>query len=102
MTSSENERDASPAASSVSVDSGPPPAEPGEWAQGELASGEPADADAARSVEDAIGQALAGLEETPELPVSEHVGRFEAVHSVLADALNRAESSLSGPSSGGG
>ncbi len=96
MTSSEHERDASPASSAPS-NPGPPPAE-----QGEPAPGASADADAARSVEDAIGQALSGLEETPDLPVAEHVARFEAVHSVLADALNRAESALSGSSGGGG
>ena len=65
-------------------------------------SDEQTDVDAARSVEDAIGRALSGLEETPELPVAEHVERFEAVHSVLADALNRAESLLSGSSGAGG
>ena len=89
---SEHERDASPAASSVPASPGAPPA----------GSDEQTDVDAARSVEDAIGRALSGLEKTPELPVAEHVERFEAVHSVLADALNRAESLLSGSSGAGG
>ena len=61
-------------------------------------SDEQADVDAARSVEDAIGRALSGLEETPELPVAEHVERLEAVHSVLPDPLHRAEGLLSGSS----
>lgn len=62
-----------------------------------------ADDDAqSRSIENSIGQALAGLDETSELPLAEHVERFETVHSVLADALNRAENSLSGSSGSGG
>jgi hypothetical protein len=44
---------------------------------------------------DAIEQALQDLEQLRELPVAEHVGRFEAVHAALADALAKADNFLS-------
>jgi hypothetical protein len=36
----------------------------------------------------AIETSLAGLDEIDALPVTEHVARFEAVHSALSDALS--------------
>lgn len=36
---------------------------------------------------DAIDAALAGLDELDELPVAEHVARFDEVHDTLARAL---------------
>ncbi|GDY33614.1 hypothetical protein [Gandjariella thermophila] len=35
-----------------------------------------------------IDDAVAGLEELAELPVAEHVARFDAVHAALAQALS--------------
>jgi hypothetical protein len=54
--------------------------------------------DPGRVAEQAIGEALAGLGGVRELPVSEHVERFEAVHAALTDALSKAENLLSGSS----
>ena len=45
-----------------------------------------------RSAEQAIDDALVGVRDLDALPVAEHVGRFEAVHSALTEALGRAES----------
>nr|WP_229680046.1 hypothetical protein [Saccharopolyspora subtropica] len=47
---------------------------------------------------DAIETALAELDDVRELPVSEHVERFEAVHAALTDALSKADNFLSGTS----
>ncbi|WP_295145937.1 MULTISPECIES: hypothetical protein [unclassified Saccharopolyspora] len=53
------------------------------------------------AAEQAISAALARLDEVRELPVAEHVERFEAVHSALSDALSKAENMHSGPTGGG-
>ncbi|GAA3360671.1 hypothetical protein [Saccharopolyspora gregorii] len=53
------------------------------------------------AAEHAIGEALARLDEVRELPVADHVQRFEAVHTALSDALSRAENMLSGSTGGG-
>ncbi|MFR9732219.1 hypothetical protein ACL03H_23585 [Saccharopolyspora sp. MS10] len=53
------------------------------------------------AAEEAIGDALARLDEVRELPVADHVERFEAVHSALSDALSAAENMLSGSTGGG-
>ncbi|WP_246868724.1 hypothetical protein [Saccharopolyspora sp. ASAGF58] len=47
---------------------------------------------------DAIAAAVAELDEVRELPVAEHVGRFEAVHAALTDALSKADNLLSATS----
>jgi hypothetical protein len=52
--------------------------------------------DEGRRTEQAVDEVLRELDDLQELPVAEHVERFEAVHSVLTDALNRAENLLSG------
>ncbi|WP_114452827.1 hypothetical protein [Halopolyspora algeriensis] len=51
--------------------------------------------------EQAIEQALARLDNLADIPVSEHVERFDAVHTALTEALSTAENMLSGPSSNG-
>ncbi|WP_323055170.1 hypothetical protein [Saccharopolyspora sp. NFXS83] len=53
------------------------------------------------AAEHAIGEALARLDEVRELPVADHVERFEAVHTALSDALSKAENMLSGSTGGG-
>lgn len=53
------------------------------------------------SAEQTIERALARLDNLADLPVSEHVARFDAVHTALTDALNKAENLLSGPSGNG-
>lgn len=53
------------------------------------------------SSEQAIIAALSGLDGMRQLPVSEHVQRFEAVHTALTDALSQADN-LSPTSSGYG
>ncbi|WP_243794105.1 hypothetical protein [Saccharopolyspora gloriosae] len=53
------------------------------------------------AAEQAIGEALARLDEVRELPVADHVERFEAVHAALSDALSKAENMLSGSTGGG-
>jgi hypothetical protein len=53
------------------------------------------------AAEVAISSALASLDDLRELPVSEHVERFEAVHSALIDALNSAEGARSASSDHG-
>ena len=58
-------------------------------------------ADDGRAAEEAISNALAGLDGLSELPVAEHVERFESVHTALTDALSRAENLLSGSSGHG-
>lgn len=58
--------------------------------------------DEGQLTEQAVTEVLAGLEGMHELPVSEHVERFEAVHTVLTDALNKAENLLSGSTGNGG
>ncbi|GAA4615023.1 hypothetical protein [Saccharopolyspora hordei] len=45
---------------------------------------------------DAIAEAVAGLDDVQELPVAEHVERFEAVHAALTDALSKADHLSSG------
>lgn len=52
--------------------------------------------DVAEVAERSIADALAGLDGLDEVPVADHVSRFEAVHTALTDALNRAEGLLSG------
>lgn len=49
---------------------------------------------------DAVGSAVAGLEGLSELPVREHVQRFENVHTALTDALSQAENLLGGSGHG--
>ena len=55
-----------------------------------------AEPDEGERTEQAVDEVLRKLDDLQELPVAEHVERFEAVHSVLTDALNRAENLLSG------
>ena len=55
-----------------------------------------------QDAEQAVVEALAGLSGLDELPVSEHVSRFDAVHTALTDALSKAENLLSGSSSEAG
>ncbi|MBO0840887.1 MAG: hypothetical protein J2O49_08715 [Sciscionella sp.] len=57
--------------------------------QNEQPSAKPGDpADAARhGQQQAIDASLAGLDELAELPIAEHVGRFDAVHGALTNAL---------------
>ncbi|WP_019854212.1 hypothetical protein [Actinopolyspora mortivallis] len=64
---------------------------------------EPADAttEGVRAAEANVRQRMRGLDELDELPVSEHVARFEAVHEALTHALNRADELLSGASGSG-
>ncbi|GAA2789411.1 hypothetical protein [Saccharopolyspora taberi] len=57
--------------------------------------------DDGQAVVDAIGTALSGLDDLPELPVPEHVERFEAVHTALTNALSKADNLLSGTSGNG-
>ncbi|MDR7300311.1 hypothetical protein [Haloactinomyces albus] len=57
--------------------------------------------DEGRSTERAIEEALARLGNLAELPVSEHVERFDAVHTALTEALGKAENLLSGSSGNG-
>jgi hypothetical protein len=66
------------------------------------AMAKPTGADEEQASVQAISEALASLDDVRELPVSEHVERFEAVHSALTDALNRAENLLSGSNGNGG
>lgn len=54
-----------------------------------------------RAAEQAIDEALAGLTGLHELPVSEHVQRFDSVHTALTDALSKAENLLSGSTGAG-
>lgn len=54
------------------------------------------------AAERAVTEALAGLDGLDELAVSEHVRRFDAVHTALTEALNSAENLLSGSSGNGG
>lgn len=65
-------------------------------------SAEPARHTDAAAVEQSIADAVAGLDGLDELAVSEHVHRFDAVHSALTDALTSAENLLSGSSGNGG
>lgn len=58
-------------------------------------------ADEGHATEQAVQDALACLNGVSELPVAEHVERFEAVHTTLTDALNKAENLLSGTNSNG-
>ncbi|MER7081633.1 hypothetical protein SAMN02982929_02568 [Saccharopolyspora kobensis] len=55
-------------------------------------------ADDGQSAIDAIAAAVAGLGEVREMPVAEHVERFEAVHTALTDALSKADHLLSATS----
>lgn len=71
---------------------------PGQWSDfpepgAQLDSTEP---DEGARAEQAVDEVLRKLDDLQELPVAEHVERFEAVHAVLTDALNRAENLLSG------
>lgn len=59
------------------------------------------EADDGSAAEQAIGAAIAELDEVRERPVAEHVERFEAVHTALSDALSKAENMLSGSTGGG-
>jgi hypothetical protein len=59
------------------------------------------DEDAGQAAEHAISEALVELDKVRDLPVPEHVERFEAVHAALTDALNKAENLLSGSSGHG-
>ncbi|MGW1679783.1 hypothetical protein [Saccharopolyspora sp. NPDC002376] len=52
--------------------------------------------DDGQSAIDAIGTAVAALDEVSETPVAEHVERFEAVHAALTEALSKADHLLSG------
>ena len=61
----------------------------------------PAHSDDGQAVVQAIGTALSGLDDLAELPVPEHVERFEAVHAALTDALSKADNLLSGTSGNG-
>lgn len=61
----------------------------------------PDGSDVVRPAEQAIEEALARLGNLAELPVSEHVERFDAVHTALTDALSKAENLLSGSSGNG-
>jgi len=47
--------------------------------------------DDGRSAIEAIEAAVAELEQVRELPVAEHVQRFEAVHTALTEALSKAD-----------
>ncbi|MEU6268592.1 hypothetical protein [Saccharopolyspora shandongensis] len=55
-------------------------------------------ADDGQPAVDAIAAAVARLDEVRELPVAEHVERFEAAHAALTDALSKADNLLSGTS----
>lgn len=48
-------------------------------------------ADDGQSAIDAIEAAVADLGQVGELPVAEHVQRFEAVHNALTEALSKAD-----------
>ncbi|GAA2344901.1 hypothetical protein GCM10009854_22080 [Saccharopolyspora halophila] len=48
-------------------------------------------ADDGQSAIDAIEAAVADLGQVGELPVTEHVQRFEAVHTALTEALSKAD-----------
>ena len=63
---------------------GPPPAQSPSWPQQEDTPrpGPPSTAT------DQIDGALAGLDGLSDLPVAEHVARFDAVHSALTNALS--------------
>jgi hypothetical protein len=50
----------------------------------------------------AIEEAMALLDDLDDRPVADHVERFEAVHTALADALSKAESLMSGTNGNGG
>lgn len=52
--------------------------------------------DRGQRTEQAVNEALARLGNLSDLPVSEHVERFDAVHTALTDALSEAENLLSG------
>lgn len=72
---------------------------PGQWSDDFPESGAQADSaepDEGARTDQAVDEVLRKLDDLQELPVAEHVERFEAVHSVLTDALNRAENLLSG------
>ncbi|GAA0562103.1 hypothetical protein A8924_5631 [Saccharopolyspora erythraea NRRL 2338] len=49
----------------------------------------------------AIEAALCRLDEVGDLPVPEHVERFEAVHTALTDALSKADNPHSGTNGNG-
>lgn len=78
---------------------------PGQQSNGAMpnptALARPNRADDGHVSEQAISEALAGLDAVRQLPVAEHVQRFEAVHTALTDALSKAEN-LSSTSNGYG
>lgn len=73
---------------------------PGQWSDfPESAPDKQADSseqDEGERTEQAVDEVLRKLDDLQEIPVAEHVERFDAVHAVLTDALNRAENLLSG------
>lgn len=75
----------------------------GQPAGGELDPGESADGVTRRvqEAEEAVRRCVGGLEGLEDVPVSEHVARFDAVHEALTHALNQADELLSGSSGSG-
>ncbi|MGP4021336.1 hypothetical protein [Saccharopolyspora sp. 5N708] len=55
-------------------------------------------ADDGQAAVDAIAAAVAELDGVRELPVAEHVERFEVVHAALTEALSKADNLLSATS----
>lgn len=53
-------------------------------------------ADDGQEAVDAVTAALAELDQVGDLPVAEHVRRFEAAHTALTDALAKADNLLAG------
>ncbi|WP_407646767.1 hypothetical protein [Allosaccharopolyspora coralli] len=52
------------------------------------------------AAEQAIDSALEGLRGLDELPVADHVKRFDTAHTALTEALGRTENHQSGPHGG--
>jgi hypothetical protein len=65
---------------------GPEAGPAGTAAPGEAAPGEAAPGDAASTV-GAVEASVAALDELDDLPVAEHVGRYDALHGELSNAL---------------
>lgn len=60
-----------------------------------------AEVDDGQVADDAIANALTGLDDLDQVDLREHVERFENLHTALTDALNKAENLLSGTNSYG-
>ncbi|NHD15456.1 MULTISPECIES: hypothetical protein [Actinopolyspora] len=75
----------------------------GQPAGGELGPAESADGVTKRvqEAEEAVRRCVDALEGLDDVPVSEHVARFDAVHEALTHALNQADELLSGSSGSG-